>query len=73
LLINCVAHTLFSYDEQKVLPGTQVTFDTVKNTYITSTFKLPAAVQKPAVNGSVVKDVKPVNGVSVNVREVVDI
>lgn len=68
-----VASTMFSYNEEKALPGTQVTFDTGKNTFTTSTFQIPAAAGKPAVKGSVVKDVKPVNAVSATVSEVIDI
>jgi len=61
---------MFSYNEEKVFPGTQVTFDTAKNTFTTSTFKIPETV-KPAVKGSVVKDVKPANLVSATVNEIV--
>jgi hypothetical protein len=64
---------MFSYNEEKALPGTQVMFDTAKNTFTASTFDISASAKKPAVNGNVVRDVKPANEVGATVSQVVDI
>jgi hypothetical protein len=68
---------MFSYNQEKTLPGTQVTFDTGKNTFSASTFKVaevavsaPATVEMPAAK---TPDIKAPNVVSVAVNEVVDI
>ena len=62
---------MFSYNEEKALPGTQVTFDTDKNTFTTSQFDITTAVEKAAKKASSVNDVKTVNAVSTTVQEVV--
>jgi len=62
---------MFSYNEEKALPGTQVTFDTDKNTFTTSHFDITTEVENAAKKGSAVNDVKPVNAVSTTVEEVV--
>jgi hypothetical protein len=64
---------MFSYNEEKALPGTQVTFDTAKNTFTASTFDISASAKKPTVNGNVVRDIKPANEVRAAVSQVVDI
>jgi len=66
-------YKMFSYNEEKALPGTQVTFDTDKNTFTASTFDISASAKKPAVNGNVVRDVKPANEVSATVSQVVGV
>lgn len=63
----CVAAQCFSYNkQQKDLPGTQLTFDTEKNTFTTSRFDVAANAKNQLTNG---KDIKT-NGSSVLVTEV---
>jgi len=65
--LRCVASKMFSYNEEKIFPGTQVTFDTLKNSFTTSEFKIPATTPNGALKGS---DGKPANAVSATVREI---
>jgi hypothetical protein len=59
---------MYPFNDEKDLPGTQVTFDTYKNTVAVSKFTIPAVDEKLAVKASAVTDVKPANAVSTTER-----
>jgi len=65
---------MFSYNEKKAPPGTQVTFDTAKNTFTASTFKIPpaAAVRATGKRKETKDVVEPANAVSATVKEIVN-
>jgi len=62
---------MFSYDQEKAIPGTQVIFDTNKNSFTPSTFKVPPPVGGAGVKNSGLKDIKPANAMISSVNEVV--